>query len=150
LSKVLLLVSIYEAFWADEMKQPLNPLEPSSVPSSSWMDEIRLFTATRAAATGIATAGAMAAAVNEASPEAGRIYYIKVLGWQAEAKVADNYKLSTPMTLRTGTDYSHEKVIITQHWSVTSSKPAPTLIPTLWKTPYFVTLGCWVWRQPVK
>jgi hypothetical protein len=39
------------------------------------MDEIRLFTATRAAATGIATAGAMAATVNEASPEARRIFY---------------------------------------------------------------------------
>ncbi len=49
------------------MKQTLNPPELSSVPSSSWMDEIRLFTATRAAAAG-------AAAVNETSPEAGRIY----------------------------------------------------------------------------
>jgi hypothetical protein len=35
------------------------------------MDEIRLFTATRAAAAGIATARAMVAVVNEASPEAG-------------------------------------------------------------------------------
>jgi hypothetical protein len=48
------------------------------------------------------------------------------------------------MTLRTGTNYSHEKVRIAQHWSVTSSKPAPTLIPTLWKTPSFVTSGWWV------
>jgi hypothetical protein len=37
------------------------------------MDEIRLFTATRVAAAGLATAGAMAAAVNKASLEAGRI-----------------------------------------------------------------------------
>jgi hypothetical protein len=59
-------------------------------------------------------------------------------------KVIDNYKLSTPMTLRTRTNYSHEKVRTAQHWSVTSSKPAPTLIPTLWKTPSFVTSGCWV------
>jgi hypothetical protein len=36
------------------------------------MDEIRLFTATRAVAAGIATSGAMMATVNEASPEAGR------------------------------------------------------------------------------
>ncbi len=35
------------------------------------MDEIRLFTATRAAVAGIATAGAMAAAMNEASPKTG-------------------------------------------------------------------------------
>jgi hypothetical protein len=33
-----------------------------------------------------------------------------VLGRQGEVKVADNYKLSTPVTLRTGTDYSHEKM----------------------------------------
>jgi hypothetical protein len=26
--------SIYEVFWAGEVKQPLNPPEPSSVPSS--------------------------------------------------------------------------------------------------------------------
>jgi hypothetical protein len=114
------------------------------------MDEIRLFTTTRAAAAGIATAGAMAVAVNEASLEAGRIYYTRVLGWRPEAKVTDNYKLSTPMARRIGTDYSHEKVRTAQHWFVTSSKPAPTLIPTLWKTPSFVTSGCWVWRQPVK
>ncbi len=54
-------------------KPPLNPLESSSVLSSSQMDEIRLFTATRVAAAGLATAGAMAAAVNKASLEAGRI-----------------------------------------------------------------------------
>jgi hypothetical protein len=36
------------------------------------MDEIRLFTATRAAAAGIVTARAMAVVVNEASLEAGR------------------------------------------------------------------------------
>ncbi len=53
------------------MKQPLNPPKPSFISSSSRMDEIRLFTATRAAAIGITTAGAMVAAVNEASPEAG-------------------------------------------------------------------------------
>ncbi len=54
------------------MKQPLNPPEPSFVPSYSRMDEIRLFTATRAAAAGIVTARAMAVVVNEASLEAGR------------------------------------------------------------------------------
>jgi hypothetical protein len=36
------------------------------------MDEICLFTATRAATAGIAIGGAMVAAVNEASLEAGR------------------------------------------------------------------------------
>jgi hypothetical protein len=56
------------------------------------------------------------------------------LGRLGEAKVADNYKLSTPVTLRTGVDYSHEKVRTAQHWSVTSPKPGPTLIPTLWKS----------------
>ncbi len=53
------------------MKQPLNPPEPSFVPSFSWMDEIRLFTAISAVAVGIATAGAMATVVNEAPLEAG-------------------------------------------------------------------------------
>ncbi len=38
---------------------------PSFVPSSSRMDEIRLFTATRAIAARIAIAGAMAAVVND-------------------------------------------------------------------------------------
>jgi hypothetical protein len=27
-------LSIYEAFWAGEVKQPLNPPKPSSIPSS--------------------------------------------------------------------------------------------------------------------
>jgi hypothetical protein len=49
------------------------------------MDEIRLLTATRAVAAGIATAGAMGTAVNEASLEAGRIYYTRVLGRRGEA-----------------------------------------------------------------
>ncbi len=58
------------AFWASRVKQPLNPPESSSVSSSSRMDEICLFTSTRAAAARIATVGVMVAAVNEASPEA--------------------------------------------------------------------------------
>jgi hypothetical protein len=64
--------------------------------------------------------------------------------WVDGLRQKSQTKLSTPMTLRTGTDYSHEKVRTAQRWSVTSSKPAPTLIPTLWKTPSFMTSGCWV------
>ncbi len=143
-------LSIYEAFWADEMKQPLNPPESSFVLSSIWMDEIHLFTATRAVAVGIATARTMVTTVNEASPEAGWIYYTRILGRRAEAKVIDNYKLSTPMTMRIGTDYSHEKVRTTQHWSVTSSKNQhPHSYPPCGK-PHLLWLQVRGWRQLVK
>jgi hypothetical protein len=53
------------------------------------MDEIHLFTTIRAATARIATAGTMAAAVNEASPEAGWTTFVHSYGLQNNDKVKE-------------------------------------------------------------